>query len=906
MGLGGSEAARLFIGVDADTSQADRKLGQMGQTAQKTGGILQTALGFAAGQVAFVALGKGVDALKESLVGYNARMEQAQIGFTTMLGSAEAAKVFIADLQNFAAKTPFDFPGLQSAANQMLAMGFASDEILPTLTAVGDAVAALGLGSDAVQRVTMALGQMKAAGRVNAQDMNQLTSVGIPAWKLLADSMGVSVAKARELSEKGLIPADQAIAAITTGIEKGNMGGMMAAQSKTFIGAMSTIKDSMNALMGTALKPLFTMISQGAIAFADFVSSAAGMKIANSIAAGIQKVSDRAKTLFTVLKRLTKGFGAMTSENEELKKFFMTIRNAARYLVLQLQMLAASAAPLVSRMGQAFQDALGMLRPFIPTLDQISGWIWTLMQYLAQGREAMSDFLTWIGGASDGAKNARKWIVLLGAAVLGFMAWNAAIRKVQGLASAIGTGASSLKGAMKSAVQPTKDVANAVKDVVKGVGDIVSKAFTITANGVDKALQGLKAIRDGIASIASKTVTITVSQVKAPTEAIGGFLEKAIAGAAGAVAGALTAMLVAALGGISAAALAAAAAVAVGALVIGLVLAFPEQAGYIAGAILGALVQALSIAVGAVVTLLATLFGPVLEGIIGWIETLGVDLGAIWDAIIRGDWGAAIGGALKFLLDLFLGLPIAILTGLIEGVKGVLDWLLGLGKQFLDAIAPGIDGILRWFGEWWDKFSGGFMKGFGDWIGSAGRAAGDVLKAIIDALAGAPKALYDLAVAIGKGFANGLVGLLEGAINAVIGAVNSIQIHIGGFEVGPVKFDGFNWNGMQLPRVNLPRFERGGMVPGSVGQGVPILAHGKEMILPSWASDVLHDLSHDARRRISGEAEARGGGSGSVSVILHIGTFYGTEDNIRKLSAALGSEVRYQTVRRTGLASGTS
>ena len=125
-----------------------------------------------------------------------------------------------------------------------MAMGFEAREVIPLLTAAGDAVAALGLGTEAVQRVVYALGQMKAAGRVTGQDMMQLASMGIPAWRMLADAVGMTVQEAKKAAEQGLIDAETAIEGITTAIEEGDMGGMMAAQARTFNGAMSNVKDT--------------------------------------------------------------------------------------------------------------------------------------------------------------------------------------------------------------------------------------------------------------------------------------------------------------------------------------------------------------------------------------------------------------------------------------------------------------------------------------------------------------------------------------------------------------------------------------------------------------------------------------------------------------------------------------
>lgn len=92
------------------------------------------------------------------LIKGNIAMEQTQVGFETMLGSAEKAKIFLEDLQDFAEKTPFSFTQLQEASQRMLALGFSAEKILPTLTSVGDAAAALGMGSEGIGRITLALG----------------------------------------------------------------------------------------------------------------------------------------------------------------------------------------------------------------------------------------------------------------------------------------------------------------------------------------------------------------------------------------------------------------------------------------------------------------------------------------------------------------------------------------------------------------------------------------------------------------------------------------------------------------------------------------------------------------------------------------------------------------------------
>lgn len=171
--------------------------------------------------------------------------EQADIAFSTMLGP-ERAKQMISELTEFAKTTPFEMNGLTDATQKLLAYGFAADDIIPTLTAVGDATAALGTGQEGIDAVTRALGQMQAKGKVMSEEMLQLTEQGIPAWKYLAEALGTDVAGAQAQVTAGSVDAATAIEALKNGME-GDFGGLMTEQSKTLSGALSNLSDSAEA-----------------------------------------------------------------------------------------------------------------------------------------------------------------------------------------------------------------------------------------------------------------------------------------------------------------------------------------------------------------------------------------------------------------------------------------------------------------------------------------------------------------------------------------------------------------------------------------------------------------------------------------------------------------------------------
>jgi len=177
-----------------------------------------------------------------------ANFEQTRIAFTTLLGDVQKANAFLHELVEFSARTPFRFTGVTQAARQLLAYGFAAEEVLPTLTAVGDAVAALGGGQEGIKRAVLALGQMRAKGKLAGEEMRQLTELGIPAWEMLAESIGVSIPEAMKLVEKRAITASQGIAAILAGINR-RFAGAMDVQSKTLLGRLSTLRDNIEIIL---------------------------------------------------------------------------------------------------------------------------------------------------------------------------------------------------------------------------------------------------------------------------------------------------------------------------------------------------------------------------------------------------------------------------------------------------------------------------------------------------------------------------------------------------------------------------------------------------------------------------------------------------------------------------------
>lgn len=201
---------------------------------------IRTASTLAAAAIATATAAMGLGAVKAA-----GKMEQLEIAFTTMLGNAEQAKTMLSDLQDFAQVTPFDLESVTNGSRRLLAMGFSAEQIIPVMTAVGDAAAGLGMQAEGIDRLTLAMGQMAAKGKVSAEEIRQFAEAGVPGWKFISDMLEITIPEAMKRGEQNQISAAQGLNAIVAGMNS-KFGGMMEAQSHTIDGMWSNLMDGIS------------------------------------------------------------------------------------------------------------------------------------------------------------------------------------------------------------------------------------------------------------------------------------------------------------------------------------------------------------------------------------------------------------------------------------------------------------------------------------------------------------------------------------------------------------------------------------------------------------------------------------------------------------------------------------
>lgn len=256
LGLDTSEYEQGIEQARKETQSAANSLNRSANTAGS--GVSGMANQFAAASAKATVLANMLTSLGTKAVGlakgfvemgisYNAQIEKYTTGFTNMLGSAEAAQQVMSQIQEDAAKTPFDVESLTKANQYLISAGENASYARSTIMALGDAVSATGGGNDELNRMAQNLQQIANTGKATTADIKQFAYAGIDVYGILADYTGKSTAEVQNMT----ISYDLLTQALQAASEEGGRYyGSMDTQSQTMNGRVSTLQDNVKQLAG--------------------------------------------------------------------------------------------------------------------------------------------------------------------------------------------------------------------------------------------------------------------------------------------------------------------------------------------------------------------------------------------------------------------------------------------------------------------------------------------------------------------------------------------------------------------------------------------------------------------------------------------------------------------------------
>jgi tape measure domain-containing protein len=330
-----------------------------------------------------------------------AGLEQAEIGFTQLLHSGQKARKFIGDLKTFAAKTPFELPGLIDAARGLLGAGEAANRIIPDLRDLGDASGALGLDQERFGRVMTAVTQIMNKGKLQAEELMQITEAGIPVWPLLAKALHKPVPELQKLISQGKLTSQEVLPKLFDQMHK-DYGGSMAKQSQTLSGLWSTFMDTINIGLANVIKPFEGELKGGLTSAIGFVGDAFESTVefingtvipaiktlrkwwqdnkasaealadtlslyltpsmqdatagSNDLRSAAQRVYDAASTMLEIALRVSQGFGYLALAAGNVSKWILNLGISAGFVVNAIDKLSGGAGHTADSMIRSMRE----------------------------------------------------------------------------------------------------------------------------------------------------------------------------------------------------------------------------------------------------------------------------------------------------------------------------------------------------------------------------------------------------------------------------------------------------------------------------------------------------------------------------------------------------------------------
>ena len=210
----------------------------------------------------------GVAGLVKHAVDLAKNYEVARASFAAFLGDAEKADKVLAELTDFAARTPLSGEEVNAAGKALLAFGESADSLVPTLSRIGDI--AKGTGKDFGELTTI-YGKARTAGVLYAEDINQLVEAGVPIIQEFAKQIGVTNEQVKKLASEGKIGFSQLeLAFFNLTSEGGKFYGQLNAFSDTLQGKTDNLSASfdrlllkLSSLFGPVLKKIVDSLSSG-------------------------------------------------------------------------------------------------------------------------------------------------------------------------------------------------------------------------------------------------------------------------------------------------------------------------------------------------------------------------------------------------------------------------------------------------------------------------------------------------------------------------------------------------------------------------------------------------------------------------------------------------------------------
>lgn len=359
----GAKVAGSFHKVERKINSANRATKNLANSMDKIS---------RAGQAAFVGFALPLAGFTAIAFKAQSELEQLQITFESSLQSTEKAKAMVEDLINFAKTTPFRMEGVVSTGRMLLGFGVTQEDLMERMTKLGDVAAGTGRP---VGDLAMVFGQVKAKGRLLAEEINQFAERGLPLLEILAKGTGRTKKEILDFASKGQISFEMFQKAFDQMHElryKDNMVKL----SNSLGGLWSTLLDTFQLAAASFFERLDKLFD----------------------------IKGKMKSMINVLNRASEGFNAFVDNNPKLAKMiFIVLGVIAAVSVLLtvlaplgiivgvvslgLKMLAGAFAILASPFVLIGAAVIGLIAALYVFQDEIKAWWKSLVEVMVAQKD---------------------------------------------------------------------------------------------------------------------------------------------------------------------------------------------------------------------------------------------------------------------------------------------------------------------------------------------------------------------------------------------------------------------------------------------------------------------------------------------------------------------------------------
>lgn len=360
--------------------RANTEFDKVGRDADQAGKKMSG--GFGGGLIGGLALTSGIAAIGSGLVQVTksglqsaASLEQVKVAFSALTGSVAAGNQQFADLQKFAAATPFTFNDLTVGAQRFDAfsktVGMSQAQLIPFLTTIGNLVSETGGGAQSLDTITLALGQTASQGKLTLGNLDQINNAipGFSSVAALAAVRGQTTAEVMDQISAGTIDATTGIQQLIQGMNQfPGAAGAMEKQSQTLLGVWSTFTDTLGQSLSNAFTPVIPAIKDSLTQLTPILGDAIG-QIAPALGTVLSSllpvlaglVQGIAPILGPLLTGLSQGLAA-------IGPVFASLGTALAPLAQALAPILAFAGQLIAVLAQALMPIIAALMPAVTSL----------------------------------------------------------------------------------------------------------------------------------------------------------------------------------------------------------------------------------------------------------------------------------------------------------------------------------------------------------------------------------------------------------------------------------------------------------------------------------------------------------------------------------------------------------